>query len=93
MHWTCTPFVALSAEGEDCDASMWLRPALPGSYQIKILQAFDSTDLATNRYKAHVLAKSARPGIFFMKLIVGIDDRYCAAGKYCTTVNLTVSAL
>lgn len=95
MKWTCTPFQTVDASRgtHDCDASMWLSPAVPGHKQIKVLRRFDKTNLDGGRKEAHVLAKSGHPGVTRMRLIVGLDDQNCPAGEYCTTVNLSVSAL
>ncbi len=53
----------LSAEGENCDASMWLRPVAAAHHRVWVLRPFDCTDLATGRDEAHVLAKSFRRGV------------------------------
>jgi len=94
MRWTCTPFEPLHPRGEECNASMWLRPvAKRFQKRVRVLRPFDRTDIAAHKNEASVLAKSAHQGVTLMRLIVGIDDHFCPAGKYCSTVNLTVSAL
>jgi hypothetical protein len=93
MQWTCTPFVSHEAPGESYDASLWLSPAVSGHRQIRVLKPFGRTDVSSNLREASVLAKSAHPGVTRMKLVVGLSGQFVAAGKYSTTVNLSVTAL
>jgi hypothetical protein len=93
MQWSCTPFVSHEVPGESYDASLWLSPAVVGSNQIRVLKPFDRTDVSSDQREASVLAKSAHPGVTRMKLVVGLSGQFVAAGKYSTTVNLSVTAL
>lgn len=94
MRWTCGPFEPLQSGADSCDATMRLQSFKPRRNRFtRVLRPFDCTDISAGRSEAMVIAKSGKRGVTRMRLTVGIDDRFSAAGKYCTTVNLTVSAL
>lgn len=93
LHWSTTPFRHLDASKVQTDATLTvqLKNKL-GPISIAPSKSSDQTQLHDNDTDAAVMMTAVGSGRAQIELHVGIDDPNTAAGRYGTTVVLSVTA-